>query len=34
VVVVRRVGSWEGREATLWLAAVMVAAVAVLLAGC
>jgi hypothetical protein len=31
VAVVRRVGSWEGREATLWLAAVMVAAVAVLL---
>ena len=31
VAVVRRVGNWEGRESTLWLAALMVAAVAVLL---
>jgi Ion channel len=29
--VVRRVGTWEGRESKLWLAAIMVATVAVLL---
>jgi hypothetical protein len=31
VAVVRRVAIWEGRESPLWLAAVMIAAVAVLL---